>query len=105
MDFMCDQLADGRTLNAVDSFPREALAIEVDTSLPGLRVTRVLDCIAEQRLFALLYWDSSISICKAPGASVRNIAFVRGLIKVSCVSWTFGRVYSSRSARPCGSVR
>jgi len=52
MDFMCDQLADGRrirTLNVVDTFTREALAIEVDTSLPGLRVTRVLDVIAERR--------------------------------------------------------
>lgn len=54
MDFMCDQLADGRrirTLNVVDTFTREALAIEVDTSLPGLRVTRVLDRIAEQRRY------------------------------------------------------
>ena len=52
MDFMWDQLADGRsfrTLNIVDNFTRESLAIEVDVSLPGLRVTHVLDQLAETR--------------------------------------------------------
>ncbi len=52
MDFMLDQLADGRrfrTLNVMDSFTREGLAIEVDTSLPGTRVVRVLDIIAVER--------------------------------------------------------
>jgi putative transposase len=46
MDFVHDYLADGRrlrTLNVVDAFTRECLAIEVDTSLPALRVVRVLD--------------------------------------------------------------
>jgi putative transposase len=50
MDFMVDTLADGRgfrTLNIVDDFTRECLAIEVDRSLPGLRVVRVLDRLAE----------------------------------------------------------
>jgi putative transposase len=40
MDFMTDALSSGRrfrTLNIVDDFTREALAIEVDTSLSGLR--------------------------------------------------------------------
>jgi len=35
-----------RTLNIVDDFTRECVAIEVDRSLPGLRVTRVLDRLA-----------------------------------------------------------
>lgn len=51
-DFMSDALWDGRrfrTFNIVDDFNREALAIEVDTSLPSQRVTRVLDQIAEWR--------------------------------------------------------
>jgi putative transposase len=51
-DFMSDALWDGRrfrTFNVVDDFNREALAIEVDTSLPSTRVTRVLDRIAEVR--------------------------------------------------------
>jgi putative transposase len=46
MDFTLDTLADGRafrTLNIVDDFTRECVAIEVDRSLPGLRVARVLD--------------------------------------------------------------
>jgi len=52
MDFTSDALADGRalrTLNVVDTFTRECLAIEVDTSLPSLRVTRVLDRIIHER--------------------------------------------------------
>lgn len=53
MDFMSDSLANGRTfrtLNVIDDATRECLAIEVDTSLAGVRVTRVLDRIAETRL-------------------------------------------------------
>jgi len=46
MDFMADTLADGRgfrLLNIVDDCTRQCLAIEVDRSLPGLRVVRVLE--------------------------------------------------------------
>ena len=49
MDFMADTLADGRrfrTLNIVDDFTRECVAIEVDGSLPGARVVRVLERLA-----------------------------------------------------------
>lgn len=49
MDFMSDCLATGRrfrTLNIVDDLTRECPAIEVDTSLPGARVVRVLDKLA-----------------------------------------------------------
>jgi putative transposase len=49
MDFMQDVLVDGRrfrTLNILDRFTRECLAIEVDTSLPAQRVIRVLDQLA-----------------------------------------------------------
>lgn len=45
MDFMHDQLADGRSirvLNVIDDFTREALGIEVDFSLPSERVIRAL---------------------------------------------------------------
>jgi putative transposase len=45
MDFMHDQLSDGRSirlLNVIDDFNREALAIEVDFSLPASRVVRTL---------------------------------------------------------------
>jgi len=43
-----DYLADGRrlrTLNVVDAYTRECHAIEVDTSLAGGRVVRVLDAL------------------------------------------------------------
>jgi transposase InsO family protein len=52
LDFMSDSLADGRgfrTLNVVDDATRECLAIEVDTSLPGVRVCRVLDRVVRLR--------------------------------------------------------
>lgn len=52
MDFMADQLADGRsirTLNVPDDFNREGLAIEVDFSLPAERVVRGLNQIIEWR--------------------------------------------------------
>jgi putative transposase len=52
MDFMSDQHEDGRTLrtlNIIDDFNREGLAIEVDVSLPALRVIRTLDWIIEWR--------------------------------------------------------
>jgi putative transposase len=50
MDFMSDALLNGqriRTLNVIDDFNREVLAIEVDTSLPAQRVIRVLEQIAD----------------------------------------------------------
>lgn len=52
IDFMSDSLWDGRkfrTLNVIDDFNREILAIEVDTSLPAMRVIRVLERLKECR--------------------------------------------------------
>jgi putative transposase len=52
MDFMHDQLADGRSfraLNVLDDFNREGLGIEVDFSLPAERVVRSLNRIIEWR--------------------------------------------------------
>jgi putative transposase len=49
MDFVHDTLASGRkfrTLNVVDDCTRECVAIEVDTSLGGARVVRVLERLA-----------------------------------------------------------
>ena len=46
LDFMADALYDGRgfrTFNVLDEGNREALAIEVGTSIPSARVIRVLD--------------------------------------------------------------
>lgn len=52
LDFVSDQLADGRrfrVLNIVDDFTRECLAVEVDTSLTGQRVARVLERVCAVR--------------------------------------------------------
>lgn len=52
MDFMHDQLTDGRCIrlfNVIDDFNREGLGIEVDFSLPTVRVIRALDQIIEWR--------------------------------------------------------
>jgi putative transposase len=52
MDFVRDTLGDGRVFRAltvVDDFTRECPVIEVDTSLTGERVTRVLDRLALTR--------------------------------------------------------
>jgi putative transposase len=54
LDFMSDSLSNGRairTLNIMDDYNREALWIEVDTSLPAERVVRVLE--------SLLLWRAS----------------------------------------------
>jgi putative transposase len=52
VDFISDALTWGRRIRlftVVDVFTREALAIEVDTSLPGGRVVRVLERLATER--------------------------------------------------------
>ena len=52
MDFMHDQLADGRNyrlFNVIDDFKREGLAIEAGFSLPSIRVIRVLNRLLEYR--------------------------------------------------------
>lgn len=52
LDFVHDVVQVGRTfrvLTVVDAFTRECLALEVDTSFAGLRVTRVLDEIIARR--------------------------------------------------------
>ena len=52
LDFVHDVVASGRSirvLNVVDAYTRECLAMEVDTSFAGLRVTRVLDRIIAER--------------------------------------------------------
>ena len=80
MDFTADTLADGRnfrTLNIVDDFTRECVAIEVDRSLPGLRVTRVLE-----RLHAALGLPQTIVVDNGPEFAGRTLdawAYARGV--------------------------
>lgn len=52
LDFLHDRLSDGRsfrTLNMLDAFSRECLAMETDTSLGGERVVRVLEQQLQRR--------------------------------------------------------
>jgi len=52
MDFVFDELASGRrvkTLTVVDDCSKEAVQIAVDTSIPALYVTRVLDQVKAER--------------------------------------------------------
>lgn len=75
MDSTVDTLTDGRgfrTLNIVDDFTRECVAIEVDRSLPGLRVTRMLD-----RLHATVGLPQTI-VVDTTGRSLRGAGSMRG---------------------------
>ena len=52
VDFMSDALSSGRrfrTLNIVEDYTRECLEIEVDTSLAGVRMVRVLEELKRRR--------------------------------------------------------
>jgi len=52
MDFVFDELANGRrvkTLTVVDDCSKEVVQIAVDTSIPALYVTRVLDQVKAER--------------------------------------------------------
>ena len=80
IDFMLDTLADGRTfrvLNIVDDYTRECLAIEVDRSLPGARVVRVLE-----RLAATIGLPQRIVLDNGPEFAGRTLdawAYMRGV--------------------------
>src|SRR6187431_2667767 len=87
MDFTLDTLADGRafrTLNIVDDFTRECVAIEVDRSLPGLRVARVLD-----RLHAAVGLPQTIVVDNGPEFAGRTLD-----------AWAYARGVSLRFIRP-----
>lgn len=52
MDFIEDRLMNGRKIKAytlIDEYTKESLAIEIDTSLGGQRVVRILDQVAMMR--------------------------------------------------------
>ena len=81
---MSDQLADGRRfrlLNVVDDFTRECLAVEVDSSLSGQRVTRVLErlCVVRGRPERLVSDNGP----EFTGQAVDSWAYQRG------VQWQF----------------
>jgi putative transposase len=52
IDFMSDQLVSGktfRTFNVIDDYNREGLGLEVDLSLPSVRVIRALEQMIQWR--------------------------------------------------------
>jgi len=71
IDFVSDCVSTGRVirmLTVVDDCTRECPAIEVDTSLGGLRVRRVLDRIASERgLPEAIVLDNGVSRTSAGG--------------------------------------
>jgi putative transposase len=85
LDFMSDSLWSGRrfrVLNVLDEGVREALAIEIDTSLPAKRVVRVLDRLAELRGYPLalrmdngpeLIAQELLDWCEQDGVEPRHI--------------------------------
>lgn len=87
MDFMLDTLADGRpfrTLNIVDDFTRQCVAIEVDRSLPGARVVRVLE-----RLRAEIGLPQTIVTDNGPEFAGRTLD-----------AWAYGAGVTIRFIRP-----
>ena len=66
MDFIHDRLSDGRsfrTLNLTEAFTRQCLGQEVDTSLNGVRVVRVLERVKNPT---------------ASGGALRSLQFRKG---------------------------
>jgi putative transposase len=80
VDFVSDALAWGRRIRlftVVDIFTREALAIEVDTSLPGGRVVRVLErLVAERGAPAEIVLDNGPELA---GKALDHWAYERGV--------------------------
>ena len=121
MDFLTDALGSGRRfrlLTVVDDFTREALAIEVDTSLPGTRVVRVLERLKELgrvpewivcdngpefsgRVLDQWAFDNGIRLhCITPGKPVENayVESFNGKLRDECLNenW-FGSLPEARA--------
>ncbi len=82
MDFMHDQLSDGRSyrlFNVIDDFNREALAIDIDLSLPSERVVRFTSS------YYLLQYGTSTCRCRQSGLYGRWIRSSSGVAS----HWSF----------------
>ena len=76
MDFVRDTLGDGRVFRSftlVDDCTRESPAIEVDFSLTGARVARVLDRVAERRGYPR---EFAQALAMAPSLLTRTTALI-----------------------------
>ncbi|MGF7192246.1 putative transposase, partial [Robbsia andropogonis] len=88
MDFVSDGLAYGRRfrcLNVVDDYTRECLAIEVDTSLPGMRVKQVMQRLREMRGLPLSITVDNVlnaigsdkKVTASPGGEISLVAHLK----------------------------
>jgi putative transposase len=81
MDFMQDQLADGRkfrTLNVLDDYNREGLGIEVDVSSPAVLVVRSLNQIIE--------WHGVTQIIRVDNGPKYVSGFLKTLAETRCIN-------------------
>jgi len=84
MDFMHDTLANGRsfrTFNVIDDFARDALAIEIDFSISGGRVVRVLEQLCE--------WYGKPAMVRSDNGPEFQSQAVQAWAKANDVTWHF----------------
>jgi putative transposase len=84
LDFVSDSLETGRkfrVFNVEDQFTRRGLGVEVDTSLPGRRIVRVLD-----RLVAI--WGKPVMIVSDNGTELTCNAMLRWTTE-SGIAWHY----------------
>lgn len=84
MDFMPDTLANGRpfrTFNVIDDFARDALAIEIDFSISGGRVVRVLEQLCE--------WYGKPAMVRSDNDPEFQSQAVQAWAKANDVTWHF----------------
>jgi len=101
IDFVSDCVSTGRVirmLTVVDDCTRECPAIEVDTSLGGLRVRRVLDRIASDRA------DSQKPSCSTTGRSFAGERWRRGAKNGECGWSSFNQASPHRTLLPKAST-
>ena len=109
LDFMSDALYSGkrfRTLNIIDDGVREVLNIVIDTSIPGGRVVRTLEQLAQWRgLPKALRMDNGpellshvlVQWCESKGIELRYIQ--PGKPNQNAFIERFNKTYPQRSAR------
>lgn len=84
MDFMHDTLANGRafrTFNVIDDFAREVLAIEIDFSISGARVVRVLEQLCE--------WHGKPTSIRSDNGPEFRSHVVQAWAKDNNIAWNF----------------
>ena len=106
MDFMHDQLADGRTfrlLNVIDDFNREAIGMEIDFSLPSERVIRELKQIClSSRITRSEGKEKSISMPMA--SRLKSSITLSNLNVLPSASWSCMKSIDHTWLMPCGTV-